>query len=104
MNYLVLNFVNLVLCFMWGWSAMSRLAMMHGEVIYRIQALYLFIFVSSFFCGAQFFIFGTYAGLPDVMGSSVILSLMWAGGLRWKDGPPDDVVSAPAPLNMESRF
>ncbi len=92
MNALILTFINMALCFAWGWSAMCRLGMIHKHVLLRIQLLYLFIFVASFFCGLQFYIFGTYAGWADVIASTVILCLLAASFARWRHGPPCDVI------------
>jgi hypothetical protein len=96
--YLILNLVNLLLCLGWGWAAMCRLSAIHGMVLIRYQVLYLFMFVAAFVCGFQFFMFGTFAGWPDVIASTVILSLMLVGTARWRHGPPDETLSGPAPL------
>lgn len=96
--YLILNLVNLILCVAWGWSAMCRLSLIHKHVMVRYQVLYLGAFVSAWVCGLQFYIFGTYAGWPDVIASCVILALMLVDLRSWKDGPPCATLNCSMPL------
>lgn len=83
-----LTFVNMALCFCWGWSAMCRLAKMHGRTRLRVELFYLALFVASVFSGLQFYIFGTFAGWPDVVASVAICGLLWATMHDWRMGPP----------------
>ncbi len=84
----LLNFVNLVLCFLWGWSAMCRLSLMHDGVRLRVAVLYLGLFVASAFSGLQFYIFGTLAGWPDVLASLAVCGLLGVSVAAWRHGPP----------------
>jgi len=93
---LILNFVNLLLCLFWGWAAICRLAVIHNLVMLRVQIVYVLVFVAAPLCGFQYFIWGTYAGWPDIIASVVISGLMLAGMHNWRNGPPDDVLSEPA--------
>lgn len=95
---LILNFVNLLLCVFWGWAAVCRLAVIHNFVMLRVQLVYVLVFVASPLCGLQYFIWGTYAGWPDIIASIVISGMMLAGMHNWRNGPPADVLSCPAPL------
>jgi hypothetical protein len=83
----VLNFVNLVLCFAWGWSAMCRLSLMQEGVPLRVALLYLALFVGSVFSGLQFYIFGTLAGWPDVFASVMICALLGVSVSSWRHAP-----------------
>lgn len=87
-----LNFVNLGLCFGWGWSAMCRLNAIHDGVMLRVQFLYLFLFVASVFSGLQFFFFGTLAGWADILASLGILGMLWVTVPQWRTGPPAAVL------------
>jgi len=98
---LILNFINLLLCAFWGWASVCRLAVIHKFVLVRVQALYIIVFAASPLCGFQYFIWGTYAGWPDIIASSVISGMMLAGMHNWKKGPPDDVLSCPVPLQRQ---
>jgi hypothetical protein len=84
----LLNFVNLVLCFAYGLSAMCRLARMHNRVALRVALVYLALFVGSVVSGLQFFFFGTLAGWPDVVGSAVVCAALWLTMHEWREGPP----------------
>jgi hypothetical protein len=84
----LLNFVNLVLCFAYGLSAMCRLARMHDRVVLRVALVYLALFVGSVVSGLQFFFFGTFAGWPDVAASAVLCGLLWMTMHEWREGPP----------------
>lgn len=92
---LLLNFVNLIMCFGYGLSAMCRLAKMHNRVTHRAAALYVVLFAGSAFSGLQWFIFGTLAGWPDVAASLVICALLWATMHDWREGPPAGSCVAP---------
>lgn len=84
----LLNFVNLVLCFGYGLSAMCRLARMHNRVVTRVALVYLALFVGSVVSGLQFFFFGRFAGWPDVVASAVLCTLLWLTMSNWRNGPP----------------
>jgi hypothetical protein len=83
-----LTFVNLGLCFAWGLSAMCRLAKMHGRTRLRVELFYLALFVASVFSGLQYWLFGTFAGWPDVAASVAICGLLWLTMPHWRHGPP----------------
>lgn len=87
-----LNFVNLILCATWGFLAAQRLAVMHGGVLFRLQIIYVAVFVASVFCGLQFFIFGTSAGRTDILYSFVLILCLSANARRWRKKPPAEAV------------
>lgn len=93
MDHQLLNFLNLVLCTVWGGSAVFRVGVMTNAVMLRYAVLYVGCMVAAFLCGFQFFIFGTLAGWADVIASCVVLALMMIGGSRWREGPPLDTLS-----------
>jgi hypothetical protein len=88
------NFVNLLLCFAFGWSAMCRLAMMHHAVNTRTALLYLALFVGSVLSGLQYFFVGTLATWWDVAASAFVCVLLLVTVPQWRYGPPNRVCCA----------
>lgn len=82
------NFVNLVLCFAVGVSAMCRLAKMHDGVMNRVALLYVVLFAGSVVSGLRFYLFGTLADWPDVALAAFVAVLLWVTVRDWRKGPP----------------
>lgn len=85
---MIANFVNLLLCFGIGWSAMCRLGAMHRRVKLHVELWYLALFVLSVVSGLRFFFFGHFAGWADVAIASVLCLLLAVTVGHWRTGPP----------------